>query len=211
MVSPATTVSATAQLPSLVVGGDPSARLALARRLPDPVVVAGEDPSWLQAAEGSVSLVLSLPPGEALAAEVVVAAVVDRFGGLGRVVHLPPVLAAERTRRQWMQALDHGVVALRAVDDAAAPHLSVGAAVVYGVLPDTTAEAAAVNAARRGWAEARWNEHAVAVRFALARELVVAVCGDHPEPGLRSGLRARARAFRRRVVGRAGSPEPGRR
>lgn len=188
--------------PILVVGGDPEARLALAQRLPGETVLVGDDPAWLQAAEGAVSLVLSLPPGEALAAEVVVAAVVDRFGGLGGVVHLPPVLAPDSSRRQWARAFDHGVVALRAVDDAAAPHLAEGW-VAYGLLLDPTSEGAAVNAARRGWAEARWRGSTVQVLFAVEGELLAVVRGSGPRSGLRDGLRgvrARARALGRRVV-----------
>lgn len=209
MASPGTTGPLTERLPTLVVGGDPAARLALAQQLPGAVVVVGDDPAWLQAAEGAVSLVLSLPPGEALAAEVVVAAVVDRFGGLGCVVHLPPVLAEERTSRQWSRALELGVVALRAVDDAAAPHLGAGACVVYGELPAVSPEAVALNAARRGWAEARWTPQAVSVRFARAGALVSAASGAAPGTGLRGSLRARARALGRRVADRAGLPGAG--
>lgn len=188
--------------PTLVVGGDPGARLTLARRLPGRVVVVGEDPDWLQSAEGVVDLVLSLPAGEALAAEVVVAAVVDRYGALGSVMHLPPVLAADSSRRQWTRSFDLGVVALRAVDDAAAPHLDTGC-VVYGTLLEATAEEAAVNAARRGWAEARWRESKTEVRFVGPDGLVLAATGQQGRMGLREGLRgarARARALRRRVA-----------
>jgi hypothetical protein len=190
-----------------VVGGDPQARLALAQRLPGEVVVVGDDPAWLQAAEGLVALVLSLPPSEALAAEVVVSAVVDRFGGLGCVVHLPPVLAVDSTPRQWARAFDRGVVALRAVDEAAAAHLAEGC-VVYGVLDEATPEGAALNAARRGWAEAHWRGHDVEVRFASGSALLSAVQGDEARAGLRDGLRgvrARARALRRWVVRGAAS------
>lgn len=189
----------------LVAGGDPAARLALARALPGPVAVVGDDAAWLHEAESQVALALSLPPADPVAAEIVVAAVSDRFRGLRGLVHLPPVVPDAPTGPQWTRGFGAAVVAVRALDAAAAPLLS-GGWILYGMLEDSAPEHEVLNEARRTWGRRLAARHAgLSVEFAAGARLAMVaqrLTAQAPTP-LRAGLqsvRRGARALRRRML-----------